>query len=145
MYKIKLLVSVIAAFLFLTGCTVGGDNGLLVITNLSDKKIENIKLGEATLLFSLEPGAKFDYWYTNDIGGKVKADGIELVLAKYLVDNGENSVGFTILKDNPDCTFKGGFEYHLDIQKINGEYRLYVNTGYSPSNSSVAKLDYPAN
>lgn len=143
--KNRLLLVALVAILLLAGCTVGGDTGLLVITNLSDKKIENIKLGETTLAFSLEPGAKFDYWYSRDIGGDIAAEGVDLVLAKYLVEDDVNGINFTILKDNPTCTFKGGFEYHLDIQKMNGEYRLYVNTGFSPSSSSAAGLDYPAN
>lgn len=145
MKKITLLTLALGAILLLAGCTVGGDTGLLVITNLSDKKVENIKLGETTLAFSLEPGAKFDYWYSKDIGGDITAEGVELVLAKYLVVDELNSSSFTILKDNPTCTFKGGFQYHLDIQKMSGEYRLYVNTGFSPSSSSAASLDYPAN
>lgn len=142
--KNKLLLA-LGAILLLAGCTVGDNRGLLVITNLSDKKIENIKLGETVVVHSLEPGAKFDYWYFQDIGGAITADGVELVLAKYLVEDEINSVTFTILKDNPTCTFKGGYEYHLDIQKMSGEYRLNVNTGFSPSGSGPAELHYPAN
>lgn len=145
--KVKLMKYFLPAalLLFLAGCTVGDNRGLLVISNLSDRKIEHLKLGDRTLTFSLKPGAKYDFWYFGDQGGRLSGDGIELVLAKYLVEDNVNGINYTILKDNPVCTFRAGMQYSLEVKRVDGNYRLYVGTGFGPSGGGPAELDYPAN
>ncbi|OHD12756.1 MAG: hypothetical protein A2086_07190 [Spirochaetes bacterium GWD1_27_9] len=151
--KIRFIIEIIAKKLVLliiivstTTCVVNGTTGLIVITNLSDRKIENIKIGDTVLTYSLDRGAKYDYWYGGSLIGKIKADGVDVIRASYGYVDIENNNFISFYKDNAECHFITNYQYNLDIQKINDKYTFTANAGYKPDsgNSDITEVDFPA-
>ena len=123
-------------------CSVNELTGLLVITNISNTEIKNIKIGETFLTFYLDKGLKYDYWYSMPLYGKITGEGIEVVLAADAIEDEENEQIIILFKDDVNCYFSLGCEYQLDIKEVNGEVRLYVLPGYKPGSSTQSTQNH---
>ncbi|HPO49546.1 MAG TPA: hypothetical protein PLO89_04395 [Spirochaetota bacterium] len=132
-------------FLF-SGCTVNNKTGLIIISNLSDKKIENIKIGDITISYALNKGEKADFWFNNGLKGKISASGTDSVMALYGCYDETNSRELTFYKDDPECHFISNYQYTIDIHKINGKYSLVANSGYKTDSyeTGISTMDFPA-
>jgi len=121
MIKIKYIIFLFIIFLFLSGCTVNENTGLIIIVNLTDVEIKNIKIGTKTLSYSLSEGIKYDYWFYSKIDGKISADGVE----EYeYYDDDENE----IIRD-PDLEFEVDKEYLIEIVEDDGDYEFRISKG----------------
>ena len=140
--KIISIFFITLSILIMNDCSVNNNTGLIVIYNLTDKTVNNIKIDETILSLSIIPGAKIDYWIFSPIEGKIISNEINEVLGKFLVTDSESEVSYTIYKDNPVCLFKTNYEYHLDIINVDNKIRLYINPGFKASENT--EYDYPA-
>ena len=141
--KTVLTLFLILFFTFLiNNCAVNHTTGLITIYNLTDYPIHNIKISDTTIVYFLDSGRKFDYWIFFPVEGKVIADEVDEVLAKFLINDNENDISYSIYKDDPVCLFKTHYEYHLDIIHVDNKVRLYVNPGIQYSDNTT--YDYPA-
>lgn len=125
-----------------SSCSVNNTTGLITVYNLTNAPIHNIYIGENVIVYTLNPGAKYDYWIYSALEGKVRADEVDRVLAKFLVEDKVNESSYVINKDNPVCIFQVNYEYHLDIVRVDGDIRLHVNPGIQPNENTA--YDYPA-
>ncbi len=119
MKKIVISLLVICLiFTFFTGCAVNSSTGLLIIANLSDKDT-TIKIGDTSIFVA--KGAKYDYWFTSEVKGKVASDDAEDVT--YIVGNTIYNV-----KDE-EATFKVNYVYEIGFVKMDGKYYIGIYPG----------------
>ena len=107
--------------LLFVSCTVNDTTGLLVITNLSNSDVTNIKVGNTTLTSYLSSGSKLDYWYYTPLAGEISATG---VANKY------------------DVTFKLNYEYKIEILEKD-ERNLFNISSDCGRQKGSDKLDDP--
>jgi len=130
-----------------TSCSSVNSNwGLLSITNLTGKRIDNIKIGDTVLIYSLNSGEKYDYWFNGGIKGIMKADGIDIVMAAFGYEDKSNKRIISFFKDNTECHFISNYQYNIDIQEINNKYKMIVNPGYmvDTEETGISTIDFPA-
>lgn len=107
MKKAFFWVMIFIVLLFVS-CTVNDTTGLLVITNLSNSDVTNIRIGNTTLTSYLSSGSKLDYWYYTPLTGQLSATG---AANKY------------------DVTFKLNYEYKIEILEKNDKNLFSVGYG----------------
>ncbi len=65
---------ILAIVLFYAGCTVNEQTGVIMINNMTGDTINNISIGETVLSYSIPAGSKYDYYYTGNLSGSLKAE-----------------------------------------------------------------------
>jgi hypothetical protein len=136
MKKYILFISIVLLIVFLFGCTVNDNVGLIVLSNMTDIDIKNIKVGDTTLHFELGMGTKYDYWFFANITGKISANGVEDYV--YTVPDPD--------KNNPNLKFEPGYEYFITVYKSDGDY--YFDIGRRKAGADEVNdandIDHPA-
>ena len=127
MKKIYLLIIISLTILFLT-CTVNQNTGLIVLTNLTENDISNVKIGEVTITCYITRGAKVDYWYSTPLTGKLTASGVVTNVYYYNLDDNQG----TSSSNEDSAEFLVNYEYKIDIiQKGNKNY-FFLHGGVQP-------------
>ena len=110
------LSSITLLFLLLAGCTVNSTTGKITISNRTNNALTNIKIGNTLLSSYVAPGASYDYWYYNDITGKLALSGVDHLDAAGKDPNNDNTdTGF----DELDYTFKVNHWVNITTNIIN--------------------------
>ncbi len=128
MKKIYLMILILFLIFFLSTCTVNESTGLIVITNLTENDVSNVKVGEVTLTSYISRGAKVDYWYYSLLSGKLTAAGV--VKNVYYYNLGDNEG--TGSMDVDSLEFEVNHEYKIDIIAKDGKNYFFIHGGVQP-------------
>lgn len=122
--KNKLFFSnVILIIIFLFNCAINEKTGLITITNLTGNDFSNIKIGDTVLSAYISKGIKVDYWYFNNLFGKLTGSGIVKVI--YINDSNTTNTSY-----DESLNFLPGYQYHIEIiQQKNDHCYFYIYNG----------------
>lgn len=151
--KIKFFTLIFAVIFLLFTCAVNQTTGLISITHNGSSNASNIKVGDTVLTYSIASGAKYDYWYYNNIlSGKLSAEGIDYF---FIADYYDDANGSTHYTEDTACSFKPNYEYKIEIiSTAIGSYFSYslvniliVNPGYKSGGNAKDSdyIHYPGN
>jgi hypothetical protein len=127
MKKIYLLIIITLTILVFT-CTVNQNTGLIVLSNLTNEDISNVKIGSTTLTCYLSRGAKVDYWYYTPLTGKLTGGGV--VSNRYFYNLNDNEG--TQSADEDSLEFKLNYEYKIDVIHKDDKNYFYIHGGVQP-------------
>ena len=127
MKKIYLLLIITLTILSIT-CTVNQSTGLIVLTNLTENDVSNVKIGSTTITGYISRGAKVDYWYYTVLTGKLTGTGV--VKNVYYYNLGDNQG--TLSSDEDSLEFELNHEYKIDIIKKNDKNYFFLHGGVQP-------------
>lgn len=90
-------------------CAVDNNKGLILVMNMTDEPITNIKVGNQLLMPIQLPSNYFnsDYWFFSDFEGNLRANNVEL------------------LNDDPILKYKVGYQYRIFITSKKGDGKNY--------------------
>ncbi len=126
MKKYYFLIIIIILSFF--NCTVNNSTGLIVLTNLTESDIINVKIGGTTITSYISRGGKVDYWYSTTLSGKLTASGV--VNNRYLYNLNDNQG--TLSSDEENLEFKLNTEYKIDIIMKDKKNFFYILGGIQP-------------
>ena len=144
------LLSIIILFMISVGCSVNNSTGLISVSNHSTTASINVSL-QSTLTI-LSSGAKADYWFYNDLSGKIVISRVDEIMVAKEYDPLNGTIQYS--NDN-ECKFKLGYRYEIRITKItiSNDYIYdslliaYIEPGIQPGRkkSDAKFFHYPAN
>lgn len=109
-------------------CTVSNNTGLLVLSNLTESDISNVKIGSTLITAYISRGGKVDYWYSTPVTGKLTASGVVNNRYLYNLNDGEGNLS----TDEDELEFKLNHEYKIDIVYKDDKNYFFIHGGIEP-------------
>lgn len=119
------LFVILSILIISSGCTVDDSTGLITISNHSNIAFLGVRLG-STLLATVSPGYKADYWFYNNMSGGISIEGVdEILVAKH----SETESGDVYYEDSAGTIrFKTGYRYEIRITKVTVYMGMYSDS-----------------
>lgn len=127
-----LILSVIILFILQISCVVNENTSAIIINNMSNDSVKNIKIGDKVIMFEIQQGGTFSYYFFSEFEGQLTADGAISVGYSNNWDINRLSVPFSIRNGTYHLRAEGYF-YFLDIFKVDGDTYMAMRVEYYES------------
>lgn len=118
-------------FLFIfVSCSVNEQNGVIIVNNYTEDVITNLKFGDIYLSFSINSGAKVEYWVSSQQTGSISSDNAGFYSSTYDLPgyNGVYIDGDFVKYSDSEFIVSPGCYLIIDIKPYKGNNTIFISS-----------------